>query len=99
MSDSPHYKKMDISDDVTVTLPAHVWIGFVSAYTSTKWSNVDTSRIALTAQEQMLEPSFVKARDAERQAHIDRHERMAEKMASELGFGLDLSPNDPRNED
>jgi hypothetical protein len=89
------YRKLDVSEPVTVTLPAHVWIGFISAYLSADdWANCDTSAICSAAQRELLDPIYVNERDAAHQQHKDMHEKAVHRM---FGVGNPLDPNDPRN--
>lgn len=60
----PRYRKMDLSDPVTITLPAHVWFGFCAAYVSAEWADYYATRITKEAQKQMLDPVYLKEHEA-----------------------------------
>lgn len=87
------YKELSVKADVTVSLPAHVWIGFIAAYNSTRWISPDASAIGYAAMQQMLDPVYIKEQEAEHEQHHDTL-----KSLSELFGPGRLSPDDPRND-
>lgn len=69
--DLPKARNISLTDPVTVTLPAHIWLGFFAAYMSTKWACNYASAIAVAAQEQLMDPLWLKEREAHQQQHDD----------------------------
>lgn len=92
-SEFPRYKPMDVTADVTVTLPAHVWLGFAAAYNVAGWECSEVTAICLEAQAQMLDPVYLRERMAQLQQHRDLHERMNKQV---FGGLFDTPPDDPR---
>lgn len=91
MGDLPRYKKMDLSEPVTVTLPAHIWMSFAAAYQSTDWADPYASLIAKTAQEEMLDPIYIRERQAAMQQQRDEHKSIFDAMFT--GRPPEVPPN------
>lgn len=67
-------KDIGLNDPVTITLPAHHWTGFLSAYASTRWHNTDADAIGHSIIEQVFSPLYLKEREAAVQADHDKHQ-------------------------
>lgn len=66
-------KDIGLNDPVSVTLPAHVWVGFIGAYKSTKWVSEDTSEIYRKVIDELFNPLFLKEQEAAMQENHDKH--------------------------
>src|ERR1700744_5090030 len=80
MPEYHRYKKLDISEDVTVTLPAHIWLSFISAYCASDFKDPDVTEVANAAQDQMLDPEYKKERDEAYANQRQKAGEMFEKM-------------------
>jgi hypothetical protein len=94
MGDTKVMKDIGLNDPVTVTLPAHVWAGFLSAYASTKWHSPDADTIGQEAVDQIFNPLYIKEREVANQAHQDQHESMF-RMFTGGPPGVPLHMEDP----
>lgn len=86
-------RQLGLNDPVTVTLPAHVWAGFLSAYGSSEWSNSDTNAIMIEARDALFDPRWLKEREAELQRQHDTQHRIMSGMIP--GFPSPDIPPDP----
>lgn len=66
----PVLKKMDVSENISVSLPAHVWISFWSAYAHASWQDGAASVVALVAQEAVLDEDWVQEQSERRQEQV-----------------------------
>jgi hypothetical protein len=66
-------RPIDLNEPVSVTLPAHVWRGYMAAYTSTKWEAVDATSIMIEVQNALFDPLWMKEHEAEQQRRHDEH--------------------------
>lgn len=83
---------MGLDDLVSVTLPVHAWFGFIAAYCDTEWNCGYAGQIASAAQKEILDPVFLKEREAEMSAVQDQQRTI---MASVIpGLGLPQIPPD-----
>ena len=64
-------RDIKLNDPVAVELPAHVWVGFIAAYSATRWQAEDASAIALEAIEKIFDPVWMKEREAANSEHND----------------------------
>lgn len=62
---------MSLNEPVTITLPAHIWLGFMFAYSDSEWSNLCAGKIAFEAQKAVMDPVYVKEQEAKIQAQAD----------------------------
>jgi hypothetical protein len=67
----PQYKDLKLNDDVTITLPAHIWQGFYAAYLSADWNDYYANVVANAGQEQMLDPIYLREREAHAQEQAE----------------------------
>lgn len=81
---------MKLNDPVTVTLPAWVWLSFDAAYTAARWHCDEASLIAIAIQEQMMDPVFLKEREARHQQEHDRRDAFMDHV---IGRPPDVPPN------
>src|SRR5487761_307330 len=56
----PKFKKLDLSENISVTLPVHVWLSFMAAYSCSDWVSSAASIIAAAAQYEVLDPEWMK---------------------------------------
>jgi hypothetical protein len=89
-----------MNDDVTLTFPAHIWQGFYASYLSAEWNDYYANVVANAAQEEMLDPVYLR----EREAHIQEQQEHAQAHAAHfLGIGPnpddELEQKDPRFQD
>lgn len=75
-------KKILLGEPVSVTLPAHIWVGFFSAYASTDWNNYCASAIATECQKAVLEPRFIKEQEARAQHNLDMQQGWMQRLIS-----------------
>jgi hypothetical protein len=64
-------RDIGLNDPVTVTLPAHVWMGFIGAYAATKWQSSYVDQIGSEVIDQLYDPLHLKEREA---AHQEQHD-------------------------
>lgn len=64
-------KDISLNEIVAVEMPAHAWIGFISAYSSTRWQSDDARAIAAKALTQLLDPVYRKEQEAAMQRDSD----------------------------
>ncbi len=81
---------LGFNDPVAITLPAHVWHAFMAQYATTEWSSNAAAQICIKVQEELLDPIYVREREAEAQAHHDQHEMVLQRF---MGLPPDLPPN------
>ena len=61
----PRMRDMKLNDPVSVTLPAHIWVGFQSVYMSAEGNGDFFSEAICNASiEQIIDPLYVQERDA-----------------------------------
>lgn len=80
MTDSKYglMREMDLNAPVSITLPAHVWRGFLAAYCSTKWESTDATSIMMEIQDALFDPLWAREQQAEAQRkHDEYHRRMS----------------------
>lgn len=95
MSDEEKYGRMrpiQIGDDVTITLPAHIWLGFVGAYAATRWESADASTIMHAVHLAVFDPVWLKERTAHIQRQNDEQHRRIATMIP--GFPVPEVPPD-----
>jgi hypothetical protein len=71
---------LKMNDEVSVTLPAHVWLAFVTVYMVAKWSNPYATMVALAARETIYHPRYLSEQEAQRQQHHDMHQKIISRM-------------------
>ena len=103
MSEEPRFKKMDIAEPVSITLPAYAWVGFFSAYVSTEWTNYYANLISEAAQKEMLDPLYIKEREAAIQEQLDQgHAHLQQFITGQppqtQDPRLDVKPEDPQDD-
>ena len=96
-------RDIKLNDPVVVELPAHVWIGFIAAYSATKWQAEDASAIALEAIDRIFDPVWVKEREAANSEHRDTHIALMQAAITGRMPGMteipDMPPDKPEGED
>jgi hypothetical protein len=82
----PRMKKgICLNDDLTITLPAHVWLQFYAAYLASDEHNYFADIVARTAYDSLIDPLFVKEMEAASQAAADKaHRHIHSLFGSEL---------------
>lgn len=101
MSDNEEFpcemmQKMDLSEDVSVTLPAHVWISFWSCYFSAEWTNHYASHVADAAQRAILHPDHIARREEQ---YREQQERVSSISFPSLFGGMPANPNRATDDD
>lgn len=87
----PLMRKMDLNEPISITMPAHLWVGFLAAYSITEFSHGAANAIAELAQEALLDPIYLNERLAEQQQLVDQHQQQMHRV-----FGTpppDFPPN------
>jgi hypothetical protein len=66
MTEYPKMMREDIgfNDPITITLPAHVWHGFMSAYSASEWHSADADIISREAINLLVDPVLLKEKEA-----------------------------------
>lgn len=90
MPEEKMYRDLSLHDKVTVEIPVHDIIRAQGEYCSTEWEGSSTSTILYACLQAILEPRFVKEREAAMQAARDQQEAMARKMLHIPEDGLNL---------
>lgn len=80
MADKRIMRDINLNEPVAVTLPAHNWIGFISAYASTRWHNTDANAIGSAVIDALFDPVCVKERAAAAQEEHDTANSMIRHM-------------------
>lgn len=89
-NDDLRFRKMNLNDPVTITLPAYIAIGFLFAYSECTWNNMCASKIAVSIQNQVLDPVYLKEQEAQIQAQADMHHAAFSHM---MGQPMEVPPN------
>lgn len=71
MSGELRFRNINMNEPVSVTLPAHVWLGFIFTYAGANWTDICTSRISGEVQKQLLDPVYLKEQEAAAQHQAD----------------------------
>ncbi len=80
MADHPRMKPIELNEPVPITLPAHIWVGFLSAYMSTEWGNSNAGYICEAIEELLMDPVWLKEQQAAFQQHKDRRDAALERL-------------------
>jgi hypothetical protein len=95
----PQFRKMDISDPVTVTLPAHVWVSFWSAYTANpEWNDGAANAIAIAAQEAVVEPAYIQKIKEEHEKIHSRGNSWLSELQNQMPQPQEKPEEDPDTE-
>jgi hypothetical protein len=73
-------RTMDLNEPVTLTLPAHVWLGFLASYSATKWACMYATAIHAEAMEALLDPLWLKEREAARARRHDQEHALMSRI-------------------
>ena len=88
----PRYRKMDLNDPVTVTLPAGVWVSFSAAYAASRWDCSSANMIANAAAEALVDPLYLQeCMAAEQQVVTEAQEQLSRFMKFPYG-GIPPTP-------
>lgn len=79
----PPVRELAFAEPVTITLPAYLWWAFHSWYRSIEAASWEATIINEAVQEALLEPSFIKAQEAENQARESFGQRIAARFLGE----------------
>jgi hypothetical protein len=90
MADRKIMRNITLNEKVAIELPAHIWLAFMAQYATTKWSSDAASHIVVNIQEALLDPIYIKERQAEAQSYHDRSD-LAFQMF--MGQHPDIPPN------
>lgn len=74
MATFPKLKKRDMNDMVSIEMPAHMWLSFLAAYLVTDWATGPANTLAELVQEELLDPLYVREKQAEMQFLADQHQ-------------------------
>lgn len=87
-------RDLKLNDEVTVTAPAHIWLGFVAAYSQCEWNSQYATAIAAEAQEAMADPLWIKETEAAHQKMYAEHNaQVIGAFPFPFNFG---NPQDPQ---
>jgi hypothetical protein len=81
-------RSMDLNEPLTITLPAHIWHGFMVAYGDTEWINAYASAVLVEVQERLLDPVWLKERLAAHQRDHSTQDRLHNQLLSRFGIKL-----------
>lgn len=87
----PRPRDVSLNEPVTLTLPAHIWLGFLASYGSSKWSCAYTSAIMSAVFDQVMDPVWLKEQEARGQEAHDTQRELLNRFLT--GRGPDLPPN------
>jgi hypothetical protein len=73
-------RQMDLNEPVTITLPAHIWLGYMASYGAARWTCGYASVIMAEVREALFDPLVLKEQEAAEQRHNDRHNRLFSSM-------------------
>lgn len=81
MSEHVRFRDLKIDEQVSVTLPAHIWLGFIASYSAFSDYNCGyANMIGSAAQEAMLDPVYLRERQAETERQLAQHQHMMSNM-------------------
>jgi hypothetical protein len=86
----PVMRDMKLNDKVSITLPVHVWLGFVAAYATSNWNCNHASAIASEVADTVLDPVYMNERLAADQYNLDQQQAVLQRL---LGQTPDIPPN------
>jgi hypothetical protein len=86
-------RDLKLNDLVTITCPAHTWLGFLAAYGNTKWSDTFTSAIASEAGKALFDPVTLREWEAEEQRQGDLRRRLLAGIIPGLHTDSDAPPD------
>ena len=92
MSNFPVYRKMELGEDLAITMPAAMWLQFVAAYASTDWQCGAASHIAYQVTRSLLDPVYLSEREAADQAAVDEQQAVMARMFGMPGPQFPSSP-------
>lgn len=67
MAEFPKLKKLGMNEMVSIEMPAHMWLSFLAGYLASEWSTGSANTLAEQIQEALLDPLYVKEKQAEMQ--------------------------------
>jgi len=70
-------------EDVSVTLPAWVWISFAAAFSSCEWDSPYAREIVNASHKEILSPRFLSEQEAQMQMQRDQQEAMLKRMTGQ----------------
>jgi hypothetical protein len=80
------FKDLAMNDKITVQIPVHVALGFLTEYQSTPWAANDANNVVVAILREILDVQFMKSFEANLQAQIDQQEAIQNQaIASFLG--------------
>lgn len=90
----PRMRSIDLNEPISIEMPAHMWISFISAYSTSDFSHGAANTLAELAQQALLDPLYLNERLAEQQQLIDRHQEHMHRV-----FGTPPPNFPPHTED
>lgn len=74
------YKDIGLNDDVTVTIPVCVVIGFLVEYSGAEWKAENANVVVAALVGQVVKPSVLAEKQAEHAIQEEKHKMMHEQM-------------------
>lgn len=91
MADRKFMRDIGLNEPVSVTLPAHVWLGFAASYISSDFSSPDANQLVTAVQRELLDPLYIKEQEAQAQAQQDQAHSLFQHLAT--GVTPEVPPN------
>jgi hypothetical protein len=79
---------------VSITLPAHIWMGFIYTYHSNDYTGICEGHISNAVQEAMLDPVYIKESQANSQKLADEQHQSMHQMFSGFSGMMPYIPPD-----
>ena len=90
MPKNPVMRDIKLNDPVSITLPAHIWLGFVAAYATSDWNCNHANQIATEVSEALLDPLYMNERLAAEQQARDEQQAIFQRF---IGQTPEVPPN------
>lgn len=92
----PRYRKLELNEEISISMPVGVWLSFTAAYATTEWQCGPANFIAHLIAEALLDPIFLNERLASDQAQMDAQNAAMHRM---LGMPFGGFPSTPEGLD
>lgn len=84
MPKNPVMRDIKLNDPVSITLPAHIWLGFVAAYATSDWNCNYANNIATEVSDALLDPIYMNERLAEEQQARDEQSATMQRLMGQI---------------
>ncbi len=93
-------RELSLNAPVAITMPAHVWVGFIATYSEASWNSPYANSILGQIVNALLDPEYSEAREAEERQEA-QHDLAAVLARHVIGlrFGGARLTTQPANDD